>query len=38
MLEESVLLNIMKKAIKQGLFTNAFLKELARELGGALSK
>jgi len=38
MLEESVLLNLMKEAIKQGLFTKDFLKGLARELDGALSR
>jgi len=38
MLEESVLLNLMKDAIKQGLFTNGFLKGLARELHEASGK
>jgi len=38
MLEESVLLNLMKDAIKQGLFTNGFLNGLARELDAALRK
>jgi len=38
MLEESVLLNLMKDAIDQGFFTKDFLKGLARELDGASSK
>jgi len=38
MLEEDVLLNLMKEAIEQGFFTNDFLKGLARELNEALSK
>lgn len=38
MLEETVLLNLMKDAIEQGLFTKDFLKGLAGRLDGALSK
>jgi len=38
MLEESVLLNLMKEAIEQGFFTKDFLKGLARELDEALRK
>jgi len=38
MLEQSVLLNLLKGAIKQGFFTKDFLKELASELDRALSK
>jgi len=38
MLEESVLLNLLKGAIKQDFFTKDFLKELASELDRALSK
>lgn len=38
MLEESVLLELLKNAIKQSFFTKDFLKELARELNEALSK
>ena len=36
MLEESVLLSLMKEAIKQGFFTNDSLRELSRELDEAL--
>jgi len=38
MLEESVLLELLRNAIKQSFFTKDFLKELARELDEALSK
>ncbi len=38
MLEQSVLLNLLKEVIKQGFFTKNFLKELASELDRALSK
>lgn len=38
MLEENVLLNLLKGAIKQDFFTKDFLKELAGELNKALSK
>ncbi len=38
MLEESVLLELLKNAIKQTFFTKGFLKELACELDKALTK
>lgn len=38
MLEQNVLLNLLKEAIKQGFFTKDFLKKLASELDAALSK
>jgi len=38
MYEENVLLELLKDAIKQGFFTKDFLKELRRELDGALNK
>lgn len=37
MLEEKVLLELIKKAIKRGFFTKSFLKELAREVQDALN-
>ncbi len=37
-LEENVLLELMKDAIKKGLFTEGFLKKLAHELKLTLSK
>jgi len=36
MLEESILLGLMKDAIKKGLFSKDFLKKLDRELRLAL--
>lgn len=38
MLEESVLLELLKNAIKQSFFTKDFLKKLARELHEALGE
>jgi len=38
MLEQSVLLNLLKEAIKQGFFTKDVLKELANEVDEALNK
>lgn len=38
MLEENVLLELLKDAIRQDFFTKNFLRELRRELDDALSK
>jgi len=37
-IEENVLLSLLREAIRQDFFTKGFLKELARELNKALSK
>lgn len=38
MYEENVLLQLLKSSIRQGFLTKNFLRELARELDGSLSK